>query len=90
MYQPFYGQSFSVALEHLKKGGAVSRTAWGLNIKAKLQVPDENSKMNLPYIYMEKTVPVDQNDINAGTKTLRFPLDLSCESILGEDWYETN
>ena len=40
-----------------------------------LQRPDENSKMTKPYLYMTK---------NEGSDV--FPLDLSCESVLAEDW----
>lgn len=41
------GITFSQALEYAKAGGAISRDGW--NGKG----PDENSKMNLPYLYIE-------------------------------------
>ena len=66
---------FSQALLALKEGKKVSRLGWGtVEISLELQVPDEHSKMTLPYIYMNKR----------GNK---FPCDLSCESIMAEDWF---
>ena len=45
--------NFGEALEHLKMGSKVSRTGWnGPNQHLKLQKPDANSKMTLPYIYI--------------------------------------
>jgi len=68
--------NFGGAIASLKGGKSVTRLGWNnSNIKLDLQVPDENSKMTLPYIYMCKY----EN---------KFPCDLSCESILAEDWVE--
>lgn len=45
--------TFSEALKLLKMGRAVARTGWnGRGMWIKLQVPDKDSKMSLPYIYM--------------------------------------
>lgn len=45
---------FSTALNVLKTGGFVAREGWnGKDMKIIMQVPDENSKMNLPYLYIE-------------------------------------
>ena len=41
--------TFSKALDSLKLGNTVKRPLWLGYLK--LQVPDENSKMNHPYIY---------------------------------------
>lgn len=66
--------SFGSAIEALKQGYKVARSGWNnSNIWLELQVPDENSKMTLPYIYMVK----NKN---------KFPCNLSCESTLAEDW----
>ncbi len=47
------GISFGLTIEVLKKGKKVTRTGWnGKNMWLELQMPDENSKMSLPYIYM--------------------------------------
>ena len=77
--------NFGEALEHLKQGDSgeyqVTKKGWygsHANPLVKLQKPDENSKMTEPYLYMEKT--------GASGRSMRFPLDLSCESILSEDW----
>ena len=45
--------TFGWALIQLKSGERVSRMGWnGKNMWLGLQVPDENSKMTLPFIYM--------------------------------------
>ncbi|MCY9007185.1 MW1434 family type I TA system toxin [Peribacillus frigoritolerans] len=65
---------FGKALEVLKQGGKVTRTGfYNENIWIELQVPDTHSKMTKPYLYMVKYED-------------KFPVDLSCESILAEDW----
>lgn len=47
------GSSFSEALEALKKGFKVTRQGWnGKGMYLKAQFPDENSKMEKPYIYI--------------------------------------
>jgi len=51
--------NFSVALQNLKDGLKVTRIGWnGPEQYLKLQVPDEHSKMTLPYIYI-RTVQKD-------------------------------
>lgn len=47
--------SFSTALEHVKKEGkAIQRLGWnGKGLKVMCQYPDANSKMTLPYLYIE-------------------------------------
>ena len=45
--------NFGDAITYLKSGCKVSRDNWnGKNMWIALQVPDEHSKMSLPYIYM--------------------------------------
>ncbi len=64
------------ALVALREGRHVAREGWnGRNMYLGLQVPDENSKMTLPYIYM-KTV---QGDL--------VPWLASQTDILAEDWF---
>jgi len=78
--------SYSVALYLLKNGFKVSRKAWGwkgTNIYLQLQVPDENSKMTEPYIYMNKKMFDDKGN---NIKTKVFPVPVSDESILSDDW----
>ncbi len=51
--------SFSWALLRLKDGGKMQRKGWnGKGMYIELQIPDKNSKMTLPYLFM-KTVDGD-------------------------------
>lgn len=46
--------TFSIALQRVKRGKAIQRSGWnGKGLLVKAQFPDENSKMNLPYLYIE-------------------------------------
>lgn len=48
-----YGMDFSLALKLIQGGSRVTREGWnGKGMWLKLQLPDANSKMSLPYIYM--------------------------------------
>ena len=45
--------NFSEALSALKEGKKISRDGWnGKGMYLELQIPDENSKMKRPYIYI--------------------------------------
>ena len=67
--------SFGWAVEQLKAGHRVTRPGWnGKGMWIKLQIPDEHSKMGLPYIYM-RTV----------TGAL-VPWLASQSDMLAEDW----
>jgi hypothetical protein len=45
--------NFSEALSTLKEGKKISRDGWnGKGMYLELQIPDENSKMKRPYIYI--------------------------------------
>lgn len=45
--------NFGKALEALKEGKKVARAGWnGKGIYIELQLPDQHSKMTLPYIYI--------------------------------------
>lgn len=45
--------TFGEAIESMKKGCGVARMGWnGKGMHIALQVPDEHSKMTLPYIYI--------------------------------------
>ena len=47
---------FGWALKQLWNGHAVARSGWnGKGIFIRLQIPDENSKMTKPYIYINTT-----------------------------------
>lgn len=77
------GMSFGKALDLLKSGevNGITRYDWygsHASPTVRLQRPDEHSKMTEPYLYMEKNGPNDT--------VMRFPLDLSCESVLSDNW----
>jgi Protein of unknown function (DUF2829) len=64
---------FGQAIEALKQGEKVARAGWnGKGMWLALQMPDANSKMTLPYIYMktadEQLVPwlASQTDMLSG------------------------
>lgn len=66
---------FGRAIEALKAGERVAREGWnGKNMWIELQVPDDNSKMTLPYIYMFTA----QGDL--------VPWLASQSDVLSEDW----
>ncbi len=80
--------SFGQAIEATKKGKRVARKGWnGKGLSIELQVPDEHSKMTLPYLFMNypskfasESAPL--NHINA-----RVPWLASQTDILSEDWF---
>lgn len=66
----------------LKEGKKTARSGWnGKNMWLKLQVPDEHSKMTLPYIYIE--YPQGHPAYPNGS---RVPWLASQTDILAEDW----
>lgn len=66
---------FGTALKALREGHAVTRHGWnGRGMWLRLQVPDEHSKMSLPYIYMHTA----QGE--------RVPWVASQTDLLGSDW----
>lgn len=70
-----HDRTFSWALRMIKNGFRLYREGWnGPNQYLELQVPDENSKMTLPYIFIT-TVQGD-----------RVPWLASQTDLLAEDW----
>jgi Protein of unknown function (DUF2829) len=66
---------FGQAIEALKAGSKVCRSGWnGKGMWIALQVPDENSKMGHPYIYM--------SDVSGKL----FPWNPNNLDMLAEDW----
>ena len=52
--------TFGNALEFLKDGESVRLPNWSDDVNLNLQIPDKNSKMTAPYLYVESrfgTVP---------------------------------
>ena len=70
--------TFSEALSILKGGEAVQRRGWnGKGMFIMLQLPDEHSKMSLPYIFMFTA----QGDL--------VPWLASQTDLLSDDWQRT-
>lgn len=68
---------FGWALGMLRQGRKVARAGWnGKGMWLALQVPDANSKMTLPYVYMSTA----QGDL--------VPWLASQTDVLAEDWNE--
>jgi len=72
-------RDFGTALTALKNGYRLARDGWnGKGMWIELQLPDQNSKMSLPYIYMktadDKLVPwlASQTDVLAEDWTVIF------------------
>lgn len=66
---------FGQALKFLKSGRPVTREGWNGNGQfLLLQTPDENSKMNLPYIYITTV------------QAKRVPWIASQTDLLSNDW----
>ena len=73
--------SFSEALVAVKKGYAIQRSGWnGVGLKVKAQFPDENSKMTLPYLYIE--YPTDHSTYPGA----KCPWLASQTDIMAEDY----
>lgn len=71
--------NFETALSTMKNGGAVTRKGWnGRGLSARLQRPDENSKMSKPYFYLtaetDTEIPVNVPWIPSQT------------DLMAEDW----
>ena len=79
---------FGQALTELKNGNRGKRKGWnGDGIFLALQVPDKNSKMTQPYIYID-TVGLKTNNPNAPKG--RAPWLASQTDMLAEDWEVIN
>lgn len=83
-YRRTNGMNFGLAIEALKKGYIVRRKGWnGKGIFIELQVPDKNSKMTHPYIYIDTTgLQTDNPDAPKN----RVPWIASQTDMLADDW----
>ena len=73
--------NFSHALDELKRGNKIARSGWnGVGLWLELQVPDQFSKMTLPYIY------INYPDNAKTTPGAKVPWLASQTDILAEDW----
>ena len=76
--------NFGQALEEMKLGNNVRRMGWnGKGIFLALQMPDENSLMTQPYIYIDTHGLITKNE-NAPKG--RVPWLASQTDMLAEDW----
>jgi hypothetical protein len=67
--------NIGAAVTFLKQGRKVARSGWnGKGMYLELQVPDEHSKMSLPYVYMKTS----DNKL--------VPWLCSQTDLLAEDW----
>lgn len=79
--------NFGQAIEALKQGKKVARAGWnGKGLWLELQVPDEHSKMTLPYIFMAYPSTPASETAPANHKDARVPWLASQTDMLGEDW----
>jgi len=75
------GKTFGKALEALEDGKKVCRAGWnGNGLWLELQIPDKNSKMTLPYIY------ISYPDNAKNTPGARVPWLASQTDMLSDDW----
>ncbi len=83
-YKETDGLTFGLALEALKLGHSVARKGWnGKGIFIQLQLPDNQSKMTSPYIFIDTTGL--QTDNENAPKSL-VPWLASQTDMLAEDW----
>jgi hypothetical protein len=72
---------FNIAIALLKEGHKVARKGWnGKGLWLELQMPDEHSKMNLPYVYLNYPKCEQYPD------GARVPWLASQTDMLSEDW----
>lgn len=84
-YQKVHGLSFGAAIDAVKAGKKIARKGWnGKGIYLELQVPDEHSKMTLPYIYIVTDSLVTDNP---HAPKGRVPWLASQTDMLADDWY---
>lgn len=75
--------NFGEALEYLKIGHGVARSGWnGKGMWLELQLPDEHSKMTLPYVYLNYPATADGPYPDGA----RVPWLASQTDMLANDW----
>ena len=75
---------FGQALHELKAGRKVARKGWnGKGIFIKLQLPDQDSKMTSPYIYIDTTGLLTNNE---DAPISLVPWLASQTDMLADDW----
>ena len=75
MVDEIIGNGIGWAIVEIQNGNRVCRSGWnGKNMYIELQIPDEHSKMTLPYVYMKTA----QGDL--------IPWLCSQTDLLAHDW----
>ena len=78
--------NFGAAIHKLKAGRRVAREGWnGRGIFIELQVPDQNSKMTSPYIFIDTTGLQTEN---GDAPKSRVPWLASQTDMLADDWVD--
>lgn len=86
-YRKIDGMNFGMVIEALKNGLKVVRNGWnGKGMWIELQVPDTNSKMTRPYIYMVCPKGSTKHFGDQIKDFERFPWVPGQTDILSEDW----
>lgn len=79
--------NFSDALNALKDGINVARKGWnGKGLSVGLQMPDDGSKMTLPYLYLSYPATPASETAPANHINAKVPWLPSQSDILAEDW----
>ena len=78
---------FGAALQELKRGNKVARSGWnGKGLSIELQTPDENSKMTLPYLFMNYPATPASETAPANHVNAKVPWLASQTDNLADDW----
>ena len=76
--------NFGMAIHAMKEGEKLQRAGWnGKGIFIELQIPDKNSKMTSPYIFIDTTGLETEN---ATAPKSRVPWLASQTDMLADDW----
>lgn len=79
---------FEKALKDMKKHDTEwTRKQFRDTCKIRIQWPNSNSMNTEPYLMMVKRNTPDSDGVHQAAKFRIFPVDLSCESLLADDWY---
>jgi hypothetical protein len=79
---------FGLALELVKQGYSIARKGWnGKGLKVSLQVPNESSKITLPYLYMQYPPTPASDSAPRSHTNARVPWLASQTDMLSSDWF---
>lgn len=85
--RPCDGMTLGLAIEAAKKGLKIARQGWnGKGLSVELQVPDEHSKMTLPYLYMNYPATPASDTAPADHINAHVPWLASQTDMLADDW----